>query len=121
MINDKRKRKDTQPLGKRLRTQVPKPSHYECQEGTAFIEAAGKRIRIWVLLDSGSNIFLISKDLVKHFDIPYKTCQKALNIRGFNREVNSSEEKHFTHPITCNRYRLLFGFEYRLILSMFYD
>jgi len=21
----------------------------------------------------------------------------------------------------CNRYRLLFGFEYRLILSMFYD
>jgi len=28
-INDKRKRKDALPLGKRLRTQVPKPSHYE--------------------------------------------------------------------------------------------
>jgi len=98
-MTDKRKRKDTLPIGKRLRTQVPKPAHYECPEGPAFIEATGKRIRIGVLLDSGSNIFLINKDLVKHFDIPYETRQKALNILAFDGEVNSSGGKHFTHPI----------------------
>jgi len=98
-MTDKRKRKDTLPIGKRLRSQVPKPAHYECPEGPAFIEAAGKRIRIRVLLDSGSNIFLINKDLVKHFNIPYETPQKALNILAFDGEVNSSGEKHFTHPI----------------------
>jgi len=27
----------------------------------------------------------------------------------------------FRHYVCCNRYRLLFGFEYLLILSMFYD
>jgi len=99
-MNDKRKRKDTRPIGKRLRTQVPKPTHYECPEGPAFIEAAGNRIRVRVLLDSGSNIFMISKDLVEHFDIPYETRQKALNILAFDGEVNSSGGKHFTHPIT---------------------
>ena len=99
MINDKRKRKDTLPIGKRLKTQVPKPAHYDCPEGPAYIEAAGKRIRIRVLLDSGSNIFLINKDLVKHFDIPYETRQKALNILAFDGKVNSSGGKHFTHPI----------------------
>jgi len=98
-MTDKRKRKDTLPIGKRLRTQVPKPAHYESPEGPAFIEAAGKRIRIRVLLDSGSNIFLINKDLVKHFNIPYETCQKALNILAFDGAVNSSGGKHFTHPI----------------------
>jgi len=76
------------PIGKRLRIQVPKPEHYECPAGPAFIEVAGKRIHIRVLLDSGSNIFLINKELVKHFDIPYDTCQKALNILAFDGEVN---------------------------------
>jgi len=98
-INDKRKRNDTLPFGKRLRTQVPNPSHYECPEGPTFIEAAGKQISIRVLLDLGSNIFLINKDLVKHFDIPYETRHKALNILAFDGEVNSSGGKHFTHPI----------------------
>ena len=98
-MNDKRKSKNILPIGKRLRTQVPKPSHYECLEGPAFIEAAGKRIRIRVLLDSGLNIFFINKDLVKHFDISYKTCQKALNILAFDGEINSSGGTHFTHPI----------------------
>ena len=98
-MTDKRKRKDTLPIGKRHRTQVPKPAHYKCLEGPTFIEAAGKRIRIRGLLDSGSNIFLINKDLVDHFDIPYETRQKALNILAFDGEVNPSGGKHFTHPI----------------------
>jgi len=86
-------------IGKQLRAQVLKPSHYECPEGPAFIEAAGKRIRIGLLLHSGSNIFLINKDLVEHFDISYEICQNALNILAFDGEVNPSGGKHFTHPI----------------------
>ena len=63
-----------------------------------YIEAAGKRIHIRVPLDSGSNIFVINKDLVEYFDIPYETRQKRLNILAFDGEVNTSEGKHFTHP-----------------------
>ena len=98
-MNNKQKRKDTLPIGKQLRTQVPKRSHYECPEGPAFIEAPRKRIRIRVLLDSGSNIFLINKDLVEHFDIPYNTHHKALNILAIDGEIHSSGGKPFTHPI----------------------
>ena len=99
MGNFKRKRMSTLPIGKRLQTRIPKPLHYDCPKGPAYIEAAGKRIRIRVLLDSGSNIFLINKDLVEHFNIPYETRQKALNILAFDGEVNTSGGKHFTHPI----------------------
>jgi len=109
-MNDKQKCKDALPFNKRLRTQVPKHSHSECPEGPAFIEAAGKRIRIRVLLDSGSNIFLINTDLVEHFDIPYETRHKALNILAFDGEVKSLGGKHFTHPILLkigkNGYRM---------------
>jgi len=98
-MNDKRKRQDTLPIGKQLRTQVPKPAHYEWAEGRGFIEPARNRIRIRVLLDSGSNIFLINKDFVKQFEICYETRQKALNILAFDGELNSSGGKHFTHPI----------------------
>jgi len=88
IMDNQQKRQTTLSISKRLRTQVLKPSHYRCPEGPAFIEAARKGIRIWVLLDSGSNIFLINKDLVEHFDIPYATCQKALNILPFDGEVH---------------------------------
>jgi len=42
---------------------------------------------------------LINKGLVEHFNIPYETHEKALNILAFNSEVNSSGGKHFIHPI----------------------
>ena len=98
-MNNKRKTTSSLAVGKRLQTSVPKPTHYDCPEGPAFIEAAGKRIRIRVLLDSGSNIFVINRDLVNHFKIPYETRQKALNILALDGEVNASGGKHFTHPI----------------------
>ena len=50
-------------------------------------------------MDSGSNIFVINKELVECFDIPYEMRQKALNILAFDGEVNASGGKHFTHPI----------------------
>ena len=98
-MNNKRKNTSTLAVGKRLQTSVPRPTHYNCPDGPAFIEAAGKRIRIRVLLDSGSNIFVINRDLVDHFRIPYETRQKALNILAFDDEVNASGGEHFTHSI----------------------
>ena len=97
-MNNKRKQHSILAVGKRLQTKIPKPAHYNCPEGPAYIEAAGKRIHIRVLLDSGSNI-LVNKDLVEYFDIQYETRQKALNILAFDGEVNTSGGKHFTHPI----------------------
>src|ERR1700712_4231103 len=97
-MNNKRKNTSTLAVGKRLQTGVPKPTHYDCPEGPVYIEATGKRIRIRVLLDSGSNIFVINRDLVDHFNIPYETRQQALNILAFDGEVNASGGKHFTHP-----------------------
>ena len=42
---------------------------------------------------------MINKDLVEHFDIPYETHHKALNILAFNGEITSSGGKHFTNPL----------------------
>ena len=98
-IDNKRICKTTLLIGKRLRTSVPKPSYYDCPAGPAYIEVAGKQIHIRVLLDSGSNIFLINKDLVKHFDIAYETQTKALNNLAFNGEIHSLGGKHFTYLI----------------------
>ena len=94
-----RKRTSTLAVGKHLQTRIPKPTHYDCPEGPAYIEATGKRIHIRALLDSGSNIYVINKDLDEHFDIHYETRQKALNILAFDCEVNLSGGKHYTHPI----------------------
>ena len=57
------------------------------------------RTRIRVLLDSGSNIFLINQNLVKNLDIPYETRQTALPILTFEGTNASCGGKHFTHPI----------------------
>src|ERR1700712_5779329 len=98
-MNNKRKNDSILAVDKRLQTSIPKPIHYDCPEGPAYIEAAGKRIRIRVLLDSGFNIFVINRDLGDHFKIPYETRQKALNILAFDGEINALGGKHFTHPI----------------------
>jgi len=99
MINDKQNCKSMLPIGKRLRTLVSKAWHFTSPEGPAFIEVGWKRICIQVLLDSGSNIFLVNNDLVNHFDIPYESRQNLLNILAFNGEVNPSGGKHFTYSI----------------------
>ena len=100
-MDNKRKHISTLTVGKRPQTKIakPAPSHYYCPECPAYIEAVGKRIQIRVLLHSGSNIFVINKELVEHFEITYETGQKALNILAFDGEVNTSGGKHFTHPI----------------------
>jgi len=39
---------------------INKPKHYACLEGKAFIEIKKRKHTINVLLDSGSNIFLMN-------------------------------------------------------------
>jgi len=57
------KRQIELPHGKG-RARPPIPKHYECQQDWAYLETGGNRIRIRVLLDSGSNIFLLNEKLV---------------------------------------------------------
>jgi len=58
------------------------------------------------------------------------TLQRVVNGQAETQEQVAEElsaqraiimQKLTRFQPTCNRYRLLFGFEYRLILSMFYD
>ena len=60
----KRKLHQTLPIGQRLKATKPKPKRYDCPEGYTYVETIKGRTRIRVLLDSGSNIFLINQNLV---------------------------------------------------------
>ena len=81
------------------RITAPEPKHYDCPEGDAYIYVKGRRIRIRVLLDSGSNVFLINETLVQELGIPYEEREKALPISGFDGKPSLSGGKLFTHPL----------------------
>ena len=87
------------PIGKRLKNSKPRPKHYDSREGYALIETSTGGTRIRVLLDSGSNIFLINQNLVKNLHILYETRQTALPILTFEGTNGSYGGKHFTTPI----------------------
>ena len=72
--------------------QIPKPSprHYECPEGNAFIYIADKRYKIRVLLDSGSNIFLLNQQTARKIKVPYETRKIPLKITTFNGETSAT-------------------------------
>jgi len=95
----KRKLPQKLPEGKKRMAHRPKPTHYDCPEGHAHIETITGRSKIHVLLDSGSNIFLINQKLVTKLQIPYETRQQALPILTFEETETHSGGKHFTHPI----------------------
>jgi len=90
-----------QTYGRIKRTDIiiNEPHRYDCPEGQANIYIVGKRYRIRVLLDSGSNIFLINEQLVKDLHIPYHCRADAVQIPGFTREVISSGRSHLTKPL----------------------
>src|SRR5205807_6146359 len=95
----KRKTSSTFEVRKRQRNEVPHPKRYECPEGNAIIETGGRRIKIRVLLDSGSNIFLLNTKLVREANIPYTTTPMAVEIKGLDGTMTTSGGKHFTHYI----------------------
>ena len=88
------------PAPKRTqKTLKPSPRHYECPEGNAFIYIADKRHKIRVLLDSGSNIFLLNQQTARKIKVPYETRKIPLKITAFNGETSASRGKYYTHPI----------------------
>ena len=94
----KRKQAYHKPSGKRKKTIAQEPHSYQCPEGHAHIYVFGNRYRIPVLLESGSNIFLINKTLVQDLNIPYETRSDAILIQGFTSETISTGGSHYTHP-----------------------
>jgi len=77
------KRKTELPHGDR-RPRPPISKHYECPQGWAYLETGGTRLQIRLLLDSGSNIFLLNEKLVHQFEIPYEVPQKAIDMVAFD-------------------------------------
>jgi len=78
---------------------IQEPERYNCPEGHAHIYILGKRYRIPVLLDSGSNIFLINEQLVEDLHIPYHSRTDAVQIQGFTGETIASGGTNFTKPL----------------------
>ena len=95
----KRKLEHSYPSGKRRLIVAKELPRYETPEGHAHIYVFGKRYRIPVLLDSGSNIFLINERIVQDLNIPFETRTDAIQIHGFTGEAISSGGSHYTHPI----------------------
>ena len=95
------KRGQQQTYGRIERTDIiiNEPQRYDCPEGHAHIYILGKRYPIPVLLDSGSNIFLINEQLVNDLHIPYHSRADAVQIQGFTGEAISSGGSHFTKPL----------------------
>jgi hypothetical protein len=85
---------------KRPRAQIPQPGHYSCPVGSAYIHIHGQRIRIKVLLDSGSNVFLINERLVDQHEIPYEERKDPVPIVGFDGAAAPSAGKRYTHPLS---------------------
>jgi len=84
---------------RRADPRIREPERYNCPEGHAHIYILGKRYRIPVLLDSGSNIFLINEQLVEDLHIPYHSRTDAVQIQGFTGESISSGGTNFTKPL----------------------
>ena len=78
---------------------IKKPKHYACPEGKAYIEAQGRKHPIKVLLDSGSNIFLLNQKTAQRLNIPPEARDKPLEITTFDGETAPTGGKYYTHPI----------------------
>jgi len=78
---------------------IREPEHYHCPEEPAHIYILGKHSQIPVLLDSGSNIFLITEQLVENLHIPYHSRTDAVQIQGFTGETIASGGTNFTKPL----------------------
>ena len=86
------------PAPKRTKLK-PSPRHYDCPEGSAFLFVSDKRHKIKVLLDSGSNIFLLNQKTARSLKIHYEIRETALQITAFNGEISSTGGKYYSHPI----------------------
>ena len=56
----------------------PNPQHSECPEGNAILVISDKRHKIRVLLDSGSNIFLLNQNTARTLKVAYEIRENPL-------------------------------------------
>jgi len=66
---------------------IKKGKHYACPEGKGFIELKRRKHVIRVLLDSGSNIFLINQDSTRRLEIATEARDSPLKIPTFDGET----------------------------------
>ena len=78
---------------------VKKPKHYACPQGKAFIEVLRRTHVISVLLDSGSNIFLMNQNTARRLEILTEARDSPLKITNFNGETAPTGGIFYTHPI----------------------
>ena len=98
-MRSKRKQPYHKPSGKQNKAIAQLPQRYQCPEGHAHIYVLGNRYRIAVLLDSGSNIFLINETLVHDLNIPYESRTDTIPIQGFTGETLAAGGSQYTHPL----------------------
>jgi len=75
------------------------PQHYECPKGNAILVISDKRHKFRVLLDSGSNIFLLNQNTARTLKVRYEIREKLRKITAFNGEVFSTGGKYYSHLI----------------------
>jgi len=90
---------ETQSPRRKRTKHKPSPQHYEYPEGNAFLVISDKRHKIKVLLDSGSNIFLLNQNSACTLKVPYEIRENPLKITAFNGEVSSIGGKYYSHLI----------------------
>ena len=98
-MRSKRKQPYKKPSGKRNKSIAQEPQRYQCPEGHAHSYVLGNRYRIPVLLDSGSNIFLINEILIHDLNIPYESRTDTIPIQWFTGETITAGGSHYTHPL----------------------
>jgi len=81
---------------------VKKPKHYACPEAKAFIELKGQKHVISVLLDSGSNIFLMNQDSTRWLEIATEARDSPFKNTTFDGENEPIGGIFYMDPI-CQR------------------
>jgi len=90
---------ETRGPGPKRTKYKPNPQHYECPEGNAILVISERRHKIRVLLDSGSNIFLLNQNSARTLKVPYEIRENQRKMSAVNGEVSSTIGKYYSHPI----------------------
>jgi len=78
---------------------IKKPKHYAGPERKGFIELKGRKHAISVLLDSGSNMFLMNQKTARRPEIPTEARDSPLKITTFDGKTVPTGGRFYTHPI----------------------
>jgi len=90
---------ETRGPGPKRTKYKPNPQQYKCPEGNAILVISDKRHKIRVLLDSGSDIFLLNQSTARTLKVPYEIREKPHKITGFKGEVSSTGGKYYSDQI----------------------